>query len=91
MENDLNSLFKIFNLDEEKDKMYILITDYKSKDSQTATSDYNYKFLLENETELNLSIINEDLYVDFYVPIKDLDLANFNYSKYFLNQGYDIT
>ena len=26
----------------------------------------------------------------FYIPIKDLDLANFNYSKYFSSQGYDI-
>ena len=55
-----------------------------------ATSDYIVKFFLENNTELSLDEITEDLYFDIYVPIKVLELGNFNYSKYFSNQGYDI-
>ena len=57
--------------------MNIFIIDYKSNDSQTATSDYTYKFFLENETELNLSKINEDLYIDFLYPNK-----RFRFSKF---------
>ena len=79
-----------FNLDIKKDKVYIFISDYPSNDLNMATSDYNYTFILENGTELNLNEINEELYVDIYVPIRDLDLANFQYTKYFAEQGYDI-
>ena len=89
-QEDLDFIYKLFNLNKETDKIFILITDSKSTDQQTATSDYNYKIFLENETELNLSNIKEDLYINFYVPIKDLDISNFNYSKYFAGQGFDI-
>ena len=87
---DLDFIYKAFNLNKETDKLFILLTDSKSTDLNTATSDYNFRIFLENETELNLSNIKEDLYIDFYVPIKDLDLANFNHSKYFSGQGFDI-
>ena len=47
-------------------------------------------FFLENGTELNLSKIRDKFYIDIYVPLKDLESSNFNYSKYFAEQGYDI-
>ena len=90
MEKDLDYIYRIFNLNKETDKKFIIVNDSKSNNSQKATSDYNYKIILENSTELNLSKINEDYFIDFYVPIKDLDLANYNHSIYFSDQGYDI-
>ena len=83
-------LISQFNLDKENDKIYILIIDYPSNDLNCAINDYNYKFFLENGTELILSNIKEDFYTNIYVTIQDLDLANFNYSLYFAEQGYDI-
>ena len=55
-----------------------------------AISDYNYKIFLENGTELDISLINEDIYSNNFSPIRDLVLTNFNLSEYFLEQGYDI-
>ena len=78
-----------FNLDEDE-KLYMYINDYPSNNSNKATIDYDYKIYLENGTELKLSEIKEDFYVNVYVPITDLDLANYNYSKYFAEKGYDI-
>ena len=83
-------IYIIFNLNKEKDKIQILIEEYISEDSRIATIDYNYRIFLKNGTELNLSLIEEQNYVDIYVPIENKDLANFNYSKYFQEQGYDI-
>ena len=57
---------------------------------QSITNDYEYKFFLNNGIELNRDNINKDFYTDIYVPIKDKNLANFNYSKIFAEQGYDI-
>ena len=37
-----------------------------------------------------MSSIEEEIYVDVYVPITDLESTNFNLSKYFAQQGYDI-
>ena len=79
-----------FNLDVEKDKLIGMIADYPSDNNQKVTNDYDFRIFLENGTELNLSNINEDFYIDIYTPIKDLDLARFNYSKIFAEQGYDI-
>ena len=84
------ALIKEFKLDEEKDKIYVLILDFISNDTNKVTNDYNYKFFLENGTELNLSNIKEDYYIDIYVHLTDLESSNFNYSKYFAEQGYDI-
>ena len=89
-EEIINFIKSKFNLNEEADRIYIFISDYPSDDLNMATSDYEYKFVLEDGTELNLNTINEDIYVDIDVPITDLDLANFNYFKYFAEQGYDI-
>ena len=82
-------LDKKFNLNE-TDKIIIVIIDYEGNDSNLVTNDFIYHFILENGTELNLSQINEDFYTDIFVPIKDLDLAHYNYSLYFMEQGYDI-
>ena len=83
-------LIKQFNLDEEKDKIYILIIDTLKTELKSATSDYYYKFVLDNGTELNLSNIDENFYFDIYVPLLDLIVSNFNYSIHFVEQGYDI-
>ncbi len=55
-----------------------------------ATSEYEYTFILENGTKLNLSNIKDDIYIDVYVPLRDLDLANYDYALEFAKQGYDI-
>ena len=86
----IDYLYKHFNLDKEREKIYIVINNNKSEDLRKATSDYNYRVFLENSTELNLSSINEDIYVNIYVPIENLVLAKFNESIYFSQQGYDI-
>ena len=85
-----NILIETFNLDKEKDKIFILITDYQSTDSQMATSDYAFDIFLENGTKLNLSLISEDIFFNNFSPIRDLILAKFNLSEYFFDQGYDI-
>ena len=90
VENNYDYLYEKFHLNKESDNIYIVIIDYLCKDNRTATSNYIFKFFLENNTELNLSKIDEDMYFDFYVPIKELELANYNYSLYFAGQGYDI-
>ena len=90
LENNYDYLYEKFHLNKESDNIYIVIIDYLCKDNRTATSNYIFKFFLENNTELNLSKIDEDIYFDFYVPIKELELANFNHSLYFATQGYDI-
>ena len=87
---NINYLMNHFGLDKEKDNIYILIADYKSLDERSATSDYEYVLVLENGTELKLNNIKEDFYVEISVPIRDLDLANFDYAQIFDNQGYDI-
>ena len=78
-----------FNLDE-NEKLSVMISDYPTENSQKATNDYNYRIFLENGTELNLSKLNEDIYTEVYTPIKDLDLAKFEYTKEFAKQGFDI-
>ena len=89
-QESIEYIYKIFNLNKEKDKMHILIEESISEDSRNATIDYNYRIFLENGTELNLSLIEDHNYVDIYVPIENKDLANYNYSIYFQEQGYDI-
>ena len=89
-EETLKFLINQFHLDEEKDKIYLLIIDYLTNDFNYVTTDYDYKIFLENGTELNLSNINEDFYFDIYVPIIDLIASNYNYSVHFVEQGYDI-
>ena len=52
--------------------------------------DYDYKFILKNGSELDLTEIKEDLYADISVPIRNFTKAYYNYFEYFYNQGYDI-
>ena len=89
-QKDIDFLYEYFDLDKEKEKVYILMTDFPSNDPRTATSDYDYITLSENGTKLNLSNINVDIYVNVSVPIRNLDLANYNYAQYYQNLGYDI-
>ena len=90
LRDNYHFLYEKFHLNNETDNIYVVIIDYLCKGNRIATSDYIVKFFLENNTELSLDEITEDLYFDIYVPIKVLELGNFNYSKYFSNQGYDI-
>ena len=83
-------LLNIFNLNEENDKLYLIIVENERYDSKIVTSNYDYKFILLNGTELNINNIKEDIYFNIYVPIKDLNSSHFNYSLYFAEQGYDI-
>ena len=87
---DIEFLMNYFGLDKEKENIYILISDSPSSDERSATSDYEYVLVLENGTELKLSDIKEDFYVEISVPIRDTDLANFDYALLFDEQGYDI-
>ena len=87
---EIEFFYNKFKLDRELDKIYAIVSDYISEDSKMATRGYNFRLFLENGTELNLSNINEDIYLDFYVPIDDLDSTNFNFAKEMISQGYDI-
>ena len=49
---------------------------------------FDNKLFLENGTILD---IIEDIFVDVYSPLIDLNLVNYNYSYYFSKQGYDIS
>jgi hypothetical protein len=88
-ESQKRDLLRKFGVNEEE-KLYVFISDSPSNNSRTATSDYNYIFVLENGTQLNLSELIDDFYVTVTVPIRDLDLANFDFAKEFSNNGYDI-
>ena len=70
--------------------MYVFIYDTPSNDSRTAISEYNYILVLKNGTQLNLSEINEDFYISISVPIRNLDLANFDFAEKFYQYGFDI-
>ena len=85
----IDFLKRKFSLKDE-DKIYVSISETTKNDSHTATTDYIYEYILENGTKLNLSSIEEDIYIDVYVPIKDLELAKFDLTKQFAEQGYDI-
>ena len=78
-----------YNLAEDE-KIFVTISEYDPEDSNQATLGYDYIYSLANGTILNVSDIDEDVYVDVYVPITDLELAKFNLSKKFAEQGYDI-
>ena len=79
-----------FNIREENVKIFFKIEEYPSSDPRRVTNDYNYTFILENGTELDLNEIKEDFEVKFSSPIRNLDAANFNYVKYFSEKGFDI-
>ena len=72
------------------DKIFLIITEKLNNDSYLATVDYIHEYILENGTKLDINSIEEDIYIDVYVPIDDLDLAKFELAKQFAEQGYDI-
>ena len=84
------ALSKEFNIDVEKDKIYLFTFYYINNNTNYATSDYIYELFLDNGTELNISKLEGNYYIDINVPLIDLESSNFNYSKYFAQQGYDI-
>ena len=87
---EISLLYKKFNLDEEKENIYVSISYYLKNDKPTI-NDYNFKLFLEDGKELDLSIIDEDFYAKIYTSIKEYsNLTNFDYFIYFSNQGYDI-
>ena len=85
-----NLIIKSNNLDEKNDKIYLIINDYPSNDSQMSINNYDYKLVLENGTEIDLSKIYEDFYADLSIPLMNISISNFNYYKIFYEQGYDI-
>ena len=84
-----SKLLKEFGLDENA-KLYVFIYDAPNNDSRTATSEYNYVLISENGKQLNMSLITEDIFFKVTVPIRDLDLANYELAKDFSEKGYDI-
>ena len=80
---------KKFSLKEDE-KIFLTIIEKNDNNSNSATADYIYQYSLENGTILNMSSIEEDVFIDVYVPITDLELAKFNLTKQFAEQGYDI-
>ena len=88
-EEEKKKLVVFFGL-EENETLYIEIIDRLNNDSKTATSDYEFKIFLNNGTELNLSIIKNDININVYVPIRNLTKANFDYALQFAKEGYDI-
>ena len=86
----INHILNHYNLNNKNDEIYLVINDYPSNNSKLVTSDYDFKFILKNGSELDLTEIKLDLYVDIFVPIRNLTLAHYNYFEYFDNQGFDI-
>ena len=85
-----NIIIESNNLDKKNCKIYLVINDYPSNDPQMAINNYDYKLILENGTELDLSKINEDFFADLSIPIMNEIISNFDYYKLFHEQGYDI-
>ena len=79
----------LFNTSEEPVSTSIGHT-FVEGESTSATTDFIYEYKLENGTVLNLSNVEEDVYVDIYVPIKNLEVVKFDLTKQFAEQGYDI-
>ena len=83
----ISHLRNIFSLGEGS-RIYVRITE--NEDSNIATADYNYEYILDNGTKLDLEDIEDNIYVDVYVPLIDLDEANFELAKKYAEEGYDI-
>ena len=87
-EEAINFIYKKCNKIRETDIIYIYTYDYNN--SNSAINDYNYKFIYESRKECNLSLINEEIIINVYSPIKNPDIIKYDYFKYFSQQGYDI-
>ena len=83
----ITQLKNIYSLNEDT-KIYVQISE--SNNSDSATIDYTCEYFLENGTKLDLDNIEEDIYIDVYVPIKDLETTNFDLAKTYAKEGFDI-
>ena len=72
------------------DKVFVAIFEKIINEPYSVTMDYIYEYFLENETKLNMSCFEEEIFVNIYVPIINLELAKFNLTKEYAKQGYDI-
>ena len=72
------------------DRIFVTITEKNNSASNFATVDHICEFTLENGTVLNMNDVEEDIYIEVYVPITDLEMAQFDLIKEFAEQGYDI-
>ena len=68
--------------------IYALIIDIP-RYGNNSLDDFSLKLLLENGTELDINKLNE-LKVNISIPMKNLELLNYDYATYFSEQGYDI-
>ena len=82
-------LINYFNL-KQKDKIFIIIIDHLFHDINYITNIYDFKLILKNKTELNISYLKEDFFINIYLPIIDFTSSNFDYCLLFDKQGYDI-
>ena len=83
-EETINFIYKKCNKSRETDIIYTYIYDYNN--SNSAINDYNYKFISENGEECNLSLINEEISINVYSPIKNPDIIKYDYFNIFLNK-----
>ena len=86
-EKEISHLKNAYSLDKNS-KIFISISE--NIDSNLATADYVYEYLLEDGTKLDLDNLEEDIYIDVYVPIRDLNSTNFELAKKYAEEGYDI-
>jgi hypothetical protein len=84
-----SDLINGYNLNE-SENIYVLIVESPSKNENSAINDYDFAFFSENGTILNFSTLKYNLYSIISIPIKILDLANYEYAVYFSDFGYDI-
>ena len=84
-----SDLINEYNLNE-SENIYVLIVESPSKNENSAINDYDFAFFSENGTILNFSTLKYNLYSIISIPIKILDLANYEYAVYFSDFGYDI-
>jgi len=87
-ENIKYEIIKKFNLNNNT-KIYALILDSQNKYINSSTNDLSFKLFLENGTELDISNMN-NLKINISMPMINLDLLNYEYALYFIEQGYDI-
>ena len=74
----MNLLYFQCSVIKDIDKIFVTIIEKDNNDSNAATTDNIYEYTLENGTILNMSSVEEDIYIDVYVPITDLELAQFD-------------
>ena len=84
-----NNLMQNYGL-EKGENIYVLILDYINLDLNSAVNGYDFIFVLENGTILNLTELDIDIYSNISLPIKNFEISNYDYALYFSGYGYDI-